>query len=304
MFYTFKKCRSLGLLHPCAHMFFANPHSHLPTRTYLINILYIILLYYLLLLFHYSYQLCNMGEKTERPKDQKTERPKDRKTGNKWKLETTGTNNLLTCQLDYSSTKKTLKIDSLILEFLLSLQTIIWKEITIPGERLWQMQKDRNKADEYRAKAYQGDTKAMNNLGVCYERGTGVKENLTMAFEWYMRAAEQDDIYGCFNVGECYYHGKGVEQSAEQAFLWYLKAAEKGDTQSQVNIANAYYLGQGVEEDHHKAFLWYREAAFQGHLLSQKNVGAAYWNGDGVDKDLEECVFWYELAARMVFGKL
>ena len=34
------------------------------------------------------------------------------------------------------------------------------------------MPKERNKADDYREKAYAGDTKAMNNLGVCYERGT------------------------------------------------------------------------------------------------------------------------------------
>ena len=40
------------------------------------------------------------------------------------------------------------------------------------------MPKERNKADDYREKAYQGDTKAMNNLGVCYERGTGVKVSL------------------------------------------------------------------------------------------------------------------------------
>ena len=113
------------------------------------------------------------------------------------------------------------------------------------------MQKERNKADGYREKAYEGDTKAMNNLGVCYERGTGVKVNLEMAFEWYMKAAELGDVYGSFNVGECYYHGKGVEQNAELAFEWYMKAADKGDMQSQVNVANAYYLGNGTETDHH-----------------------------------------------------
>ena len=74
------------------------------------------------------------------------------------------------------------------------------------------MPKERNKADGYREKAYEGDTKAMNNLRVCYERGTGVKVNLELAFEWYMKAAKLGDVYGCFNVGECYYHGKGVEQ--------------------------------------------------------------------------------------------
>ena len=58
------------------------------------------------------------------------------------------------------------------------------------------MPKERNKADDYREKAYQGDTKAMNNLGVCYERGTGVKVSLELAFEWYMKAAELGDVYG------------------------------------------------------------------------------------------------------------
>ena len=47
------------------------------------------------------------------------------------------------------------------------------------------MPKERNKADSYREKAYEGDTKAMNNLGICYERGTGVKINLKIAFNWY-----------------------------------------------------------------------------------------------------------------------
>ena len=60
------------------------------------------------------------------------------------------------------------------------------------------MPKERNKADGYREKAYEGDTKAMNNLGVCYERGTGVKVSLELAFEWYMKAAEQDDVYGFY----------------------------------------------------------------------------------------------------------
>ena len=64
------------------------------------------------------------------------------------------------------------------------------------------MPKERNKADGYREKAYEGDTKAMNNLGVCYERGTGVKVSLELAFEWYMKAADLGDVYGCFNVGE------------------------------------------------------------------------------------------------------
>ena len=90
------------------------------------------------------------------------------------------------------------------------------------------MPKERNKADGYREKAYEGDTKAMNNLGVCYERGTGVKVNLEMAFEWYVKAAELGDVYGCFNVGECYYHGTGVPQDERKGLKWIHKATFQG----------------------------------------------------------------------------
>jgi len=53
------------------------------------------------------------------------------------------------------------------------------------------MPKERNKADGYREKAYEGDTKAMNNLGVCYERGTGVPKDERMGLKWIHKATFQ-----------------------------------------------------------------------------------------------------------------
>ena len=53
------------------------------------------------------------------------------------------------------------------------------------------MPKERNKADSYREKAYDGDTKAMNNLGVCYERGTGVPKDERKGLKWIHKATFQ-----------------------------------------------------------------------------------------------------------------
>jgi len=78
------------------------------------------------------------------------------------------------------------------------------------------MPKERNKADGYRekapikreksdvfidsserevsrpkVKAYEGDTKAMNNLGVCYERGTGVPVDEKKGLKWIHKATFQ-----------------------------------------------------------------------------------------------------------------
>ena len=124
------------------------------------------------------------------------------------------------------------------------------------------MPKERNKADGYREKAYEGDAKVMNNLGVCYERSTGVKVNLEMAFEWCMKAAELGDVYGCFNVGECYYHGKGVEKNLEECAFWYELAANGGGAQAQ--FATGWFLmtGTGVPKDEPQRF----EVDSQGNI--------------------------------------
>ena len=53
------------------------------------------------------------------------------------------------------------------------------------------MPKERNKAESYREKAYEGDTKAMNNLGVCYERGTGVPKDERKGLKWIHKATFQ-----------------------------------------------------------------------------------------------------------------
>ena len=53
------------------------------------------------------------------------------------------------------------------------------------------MPKERNKADGYREKAYEGDTKAMNNLGVCYERSTGVPRDERKGLKWIHKATFQ-----------------------------------------------------------------------------------------------------------------
>ncbi|MCD8237521.1 MAG: sel1 repeat family protein, partial [Prevotellaceae bacterium] len=51
-----------------------------------------------------------------------------------------------------------------------------------------------SKAAEWYAKAAeQGNAKAQNALGVCYEKGQGVVQDFIKAAEWYAKAAEQGD---------------------------------------------------------------------------------------------------------------
>lgn len=49
-------------------------------------------------------------------------------------------------------------------------------------------------------------------VGECYRLGLGIEQNDTLAFEWYMRAAEQNFRVAQKSVGDCYFNGCGVEQ--------------------------------------------------------------------------------------------
>ena len=70
------------------------------------------------------------------------------------------------------------------------------------------MPKERNKADGYREKAYEGDTKTMNNHGVCYERGTGVPKDERKGLKWIHKATFQG-------------YQPAIDYCKEHGYKWY-----------------------------------------------------------------------------------
>ena len=59
-----------------------------------------------------------------------------------------------------------------------------------------------------------GSPAAQFNLGVMYERGLGVGQNLTQAVTWYRRAVEQNYPPAQYNLGLLYSDGRGVSRRA------------------------------------------------------------------------------------------
>ena len=128
--------------------------------------------------------------------------------------------------------------------------------------------------------ANKGFAQAQYNLGVMYEKGKGVKENLKKAKKWFQFAAEQGVVKAQYNLGLMYGKGKGVNRDYKEAVRWYLRAAEKGYSKAQTNLGWMYEKGKGVPRDDQKAAKWYQLASDQGVakaqekliLLSQKNI--------------------------------
>ena len=46
----------------------------------------------------------------------------------------------------------------------------------------------------YRKSAEQGNATAHYNLGLCYDKGSGVTKDYSEAVKWYKKAAEQGDV--------------------------------------------------------------------------------------------------------------
>jgi peptidoglycan hydrolase-like protein with peptidoglycan-binding domain len=89
----------------------------------------------------------------------------------------------------------------------------------------------------FRRAASGGDADAMNELGMLYDKGEGVKKNYAVAMRWFRRAADKGNILAMRNVGLLYKAGAGTPRDLNEARNWLNKAAELGDQQSRDELA-------------------------------------------------------------------
>ena len=86
--------------------------------------------------------------------------------------------------------------------------------------------------DEWRPLAELGDAEAQYNLGVMYDQGFCVEQDLGKAADWYRKAAEQGFVDAQANLGLMYFHGQGLNKDYQAAAHWLNLAVANGDTES------------------------------------------------------------------------
>jgi TPR repeat protein len=153
----------------------------------------------------------------------------------------------------------------------------------------------------YRKAAEQGNARAQDWLGFCYQDGLlGVSQDYTEAVKWFRKAAEQGDAAAQDSLGVRYANGEGVPQNYTEAVKWFRKAAEHGAPGAQCDLGVSYANGQGVPQDYVEAAKWFWKAAEQGFPWAQAELGFCYYNGQGVAQDYQEAVKWFRKAAELV----
>jgi hypothetical protein len=87
---------------------------------------------------------------------------------------------------------------------------------------------DQTKVAWFKKAADQGLALAQTNLGICYERGKGVKNDEKEAARLYQKAANQGFALAQYKLAFCYQFGKGVEKDEKEAARLYQKVEEQG----------------------------------------------------------------------------
>lgn len=117
-------------------------------------------------------------------------------------------------------------------------------------------------------------------------------------FKLLQIASELGSHAALFELGWCYEKGTGTKQNVNKAIRCYRKSAEEGFCPAQVYIAKYYEEGIIVSQDNIKAFRWYKKAAEQGYSPACYHLGICYEHGRGTSQDIFMAVEWYKLAAK------
>lgn len=83
--------------------------------------------------------------------------------------------------------------------------------------------------------------------------------------------AEQGAPLAQYNLGMLYDQGHGVTQDVKQTIKWYKLAAQKGYVHSQLRLGGMYALGQGTKLNYIQAYIWFSIAELNGNEEARVN---------------------------------
>lgn len=168
------------------------------------------------------------------------------------------------------------------------------------------VQKNRESADEWSAKAFQGfvklseagDTLAWNELACCYSGGFGTPRDYKKSAEYFEKAAVAGSAVSRANLCTHYSSGLGVEKDEAKAVKLAREAEAQGSTYALFHLGDFYLEGIGVEKNYTEAAKYYRKALEKNYAHAAARLGMLYENGWGVEKNVDEARKLYEQAAQ------
>jgi uncharacterized protein len=121
---------------------------------------------------------------------------------------------------------------------------------------------------EWRDPALKGDADAQFNMGQAYKLGRGVKADLDVAADWYLRAARQNHTQAADAYGHLmHYRGKVAE-----ALPYLQSSANRGEPRSQYLLATELFNGTNTTKDWVKAYAYMTRASSSGLAPASRSL--------------------------------
>ncbi|MBD3611760.1 MAG: SEL1-like repeat protein [Hydrogenovibrio crunogenus] len=124
----------------------------------------------------------------------------------------------------------------------------------------------------YESCAFREYTRAENNLGLMYEKGTVIHQSYLKAMNMYHHAFKKGNPFAAYNLARLFENGLGAEQNLVQAFKLYQFSAKRGHLAAQNKLGELYREGRGVEKDVVQARFWFGMAAHYGNPVARLNI--------------------------------
>lgn len=167
------------------------------------------------------------------------------------------------------------------------------------GSIYFQLKSYKNSIHWYSQAATQGDSHAIESLGVFYWHGLGVKTDYIEAYNLFLKASRLGSVAANTNLGVMYIKGQGVIKNYSIAKKFLMNAAAQGDSSAIFNLGQLYYFGNIGPVNHKKGVELYFKAAKLGNKLAQAKLGFLYAVGNDVlPKDYVQAYKWFSLAEK------
>ena len=144
----------------------------------------------------------------------------------------------------------------------------------------------------YKKAADGGIVNAMVKLGICYQSGSYVEQNMERSIDWADKAAALGNVWGLKQMG-LYYLACG---EMEAAAAYFQAAMQQGDEESPLYLGRMYLHGEGTERNVRNAAEAFELAASRGVAESYIELGNLFYQDEFVERDDEKAFSWYRLA--------
>ncbi|WP_310618869.1 tetratricopeptide repeat protein [Flexibacterium corallicola] len=143
-----------------------------------------------------------------------------------------------------------------------------------------------------------GQTKSATLIGVLYETGRGVPQDLKTAAHWYELATKNDDPQAALRLGLLYLSGSGVAQDKKKAADYLGVAAKAQLNEALFNLALLYQEGEVFPQSTAKAKELYEQASLSDDVDAMYALGLLLLDSEQGQYDEMRGAYWLGRAAR------